>query len=537
MIIYCVKLILNIYRKLSEKVVMLEGCDAMFFNKKLNFYSSHLDSYIEHLKKGDLGYLPWIFCVFAEDSDKHKLKAAQALNEFLNELSFDELCQTDIRMRETTSVEWSINWRALNIKKFITNQMSENEKRTVFIFASFNPNGYIREEAINALVTHNESLLFILLRCNDWVDQVRQSALLLLSKRFINASDEEIVNALPLMEKLRRSERCEFSSILSIIVSAFGSNKSLIEKGLNSREIRARRFCISVLGNLPKIDDKCLLTHIKHEQDPFLRKMVFQLLLKTKADLDELSRQFLKDKYPPNRILALHFLYDYKPDIALDISENMLMDRNTQVRTLARSIISKSERVIDVRQLYINNLPTDPVVSLLGLGEVGIHEDCNLIENYLANDCISIIRAAMTALMRLDSAKFIPRITEMLSSQHAGIIKTTTLLLRKNKGYDFERIFQLQEASSNENVKVKCATLLFSSSKWKSLIYALMLLGSDYEKLEILCHTQISRWICSYNRSYAVPSENEKQRLNELLIEKNRFLGLEIEKQLLFLSR
>ena len=75
----------------------------------------------------------------------------------------------------------------------------------------------------------------------------------------------------------------------------------------------------------------------------------------------------------------------------------------------------------------------------------------------------------------------------------------------------------------------------------KSLIYAFMLLGSGYEKLEILCHTQISRWICSYNcsynRSYAVPSENEKQKLNILLILKNRFLGPEIEKQLLFLSR
>lgn len=509
----------------------------MFFNKKLNFYSSNLDNNIEYLKKGDLGCLPWIFCVFAEDSATHKLRAAQALNEILKELSFDDLFRTDIQMRKTTSMEWSINWRSLNIKNFITKQMSEDEKRAVFMFASFNPNGYIREQAINALVEYKETLPFILLRCNDWVYQVRQSALLLLSKRIINASDDEVVDALPLMEKLRRSERCDYSSILPIVVSAFVTNKSLIKKGLNSSDVRARRFCISVLGNLPKVEGKFLLTHIKYEKDPFLRKMIFQLLLKTNANLEELSKQFLKDKYPPNRILALQFLYDYKADIALDVTENMLMDKNTQVRTLARSIILKSERKIDVRQLYIDNLSTNTVVSLFGLGEVGFREDCNLIEKFLENDCISIIRAAMTSLMRLDSATFISRITEMLSSEHAGIVKTATILLKKNKSYDFERIFELQGTSYNENVKVKCATLLFLSSKWKSLIYTLTLLGSDYEKLEILCQIQISRWISSYNHSYAVPSENEKQRIKELLMEKKRFLTPEIEKQLLFLSR
>ncbi|WMJ22427.1 hypothetical protein RBG61_10575 [Paludicola sp. MB14-C6] len=509
----------------------------MIFKKKLSFYSSNLDCYIKNLKEGDLGYLSFIFCVFSEDSDKHKLKAAQVLNEILNELSFDDLCRTDIRMRETTSMEWSINWRALNIKDFITKEMSENEKRAVLIFASFNPNGYIREQAIKALLAHKETLSFILLRCNDWVYQVRQSALLLLSKRLINASDGEIVNALPLMEKLRRSERCEYSSILSIVVSTFDSDKSLIEKGLNSNDVRARRFCISILGNMPKVDGKCLLTHIRHEQDPFLRQMVFQLLLKTNVNLEELSKQFLKDKYPPNRILALQFLYDYKTDIAIDVSENMLMDKNAQVRALARSIISKSERIIDVRQLYIDNLSADAVVSLLGLGEVGIRDDCNLIETYLVNDCISIIRAAMSALMRLDSATFISHITEMLLSEHVGVVKTATLLLKNNKGYDFERIFQLQGTSSNENTKVKCATLLFLSSKWQSLIYSLTLLDSDYEKLEILCHAQINRWISSYNRSYAVSSENEKQRIKELLIEKKTFLTPEIENQLFFLSK
>lgn len=509
----------------------------MIFNKNLGFFSSNLDNYIEQINKGDDRYLSLIFCVFAEDSAKHKSRAAQVLNEVFNEFSFDDLYRIDAQMRETTSMESSINWSALNIKHFITEQMSVDEKRAVFIFASFNPNGYIREQAVEALTAYKETLAFILLRCNDWVYQVRQSALLFLSKILVNASNEEIVNALPLMEKLRRSGRCEYNNILSIIASVFESNKSLINKGLRSQDMRARRFCISFLNNMPKIEFKYLLNYIRYEKDPFLRKMIFQILLKANSDIKELSKQFLKDKYPPNRILSLQYLYDNKVETVFYEAERMLMDRNAQVRTLARSIVLQTERQFDIRQCYLDNLSTSTAISLYGLGEVGFHEDCNLVEEFLLGNCNEVVRAAMTVLMRLDSATFVFRITEMLSSEHSGIVKTATLLLKKYKEYDFERIFQIQENSSNENTKIKCASLLFLSPKWKSLIYTLMLIGSGYEKLEILCQTQLNRWDFSYNRSFAVLSENDKRVIKELLIGKKRFIKPETIKEILFLSK
>lgn len=509
----------------------------MFFHKKQNFYSSNLGTYIENLQKGDLWYIPWIFCVFAENSIKHKLKASQALSKALKSLSCDDICRMDIRMRETISMEWSIDWRTLSIKDFITKQMSEDERRAVLVFASFNPNGYIRQQAVALLASYCQTLPFILLRFNDWVYPVRQYALTTLSEKIKVASDEEVVDALPFVEKLRKSERGKYGSIHSLMVSKLDGNKALIEKGLISQDVRARQFCVFVLADLTTVDNTVLLAHIKNEKDPFLRRIIFQLLLKTNTDIEKLSKQLLKDTYPPNRILALQSLCNYKSIIALNSAENMLLDKNAQVRTLARNIISQNGGIIDFHQFYLNNLSENTSISLYGLGETGSCKDCPLIMNYLADNRISVIRAAMMSLMHLDSQSFLSRITEMLSSDYVGIVKTTALLLRKYGGYDFERVFEIQESSSYEATKIKCASLLFLASKWKSLIYILMLVGSGYEILENVCQFQINKWIVSYNRSYQVVSEKESQTIKALVSAKKRFLKPQVEKQLLFLSK
>lgn len=468
------------------------GGEIMFFNKKAGFYSSNLDFYIEQIRSNELRYLPWIFCVFAEDSCRHKLIAAKVLNEVLHTFSFDDLYRTDKQMRETTSMEWRIDWHSLNIKHFILKQMSDDEKCAVLIFATFNPNGYIREQALQSLVRYQNILPFILLRCNDWVYQVRQLALDMLPVILSNANNREIVIALPLMEKLRRSNRCTYNRIFPVMVNTLLSNDQLIKLGLASKDIRARRFCISILHGLEKNDNTYLLNHLPHEQDPLLRKMIFQILQKTNVNIIELSKQFLNDKYPPNRMLALQFLYDHNNNIAFDISVKMLMDKNAKVRALARSIVLEKEATFDIRQFYYHNLNTNASISLYGLGEVGFPEDCFHIEKFLSDNRISVIRAALTALMRLDSEMYVSCITEMLTAKHAGVVKTAAMLLKESNGYDFERIFQIQDKSCIETTKIKCATLLFSSSKWKSLIYTLTIIGSGYEKLDILCQTQVT---------------------------------------------
>ena len=519
----------NLFNKRAIKDISSE--------KETDFYSSQLEDYIAKVRNGYLRYWPWIFCVFSEQSDEHKLKAANVLNEILRDFSCDDIYKIEHQMRQNTSMEWHVDWHLLRIEDFIINKMSDDEKRAVLVFASFNPNGYIREQAIKALAKYTDILPFTFLRCNDWVSQIRETALDLIPQILLHASDDEVINALPMMEKLKRSERCGYNDILSAMINIFQMNDNLIKKGLLSRDVRARRFCISILKDLGKIDSEYLMNYIVYEKDPFLRRTVFKLLENENIEMLEISHYFLKDKYPPNRILALKYLYDNSMNHAFDVSVNMLMDKNAQVRELAKSIVLKCEKQFDIRQYYLDKLYSNTAISLYELGEVGLREDCSLIESFLSDSTDSIVRVAIISLMRLDSEKYIFKITDMLEAKHAGIVKTAALLLKKNRSYNCERIFEIQSRSKDENTKIKCATLLFLGNKWKVLIYTLMLLDSGHEKLESLCQAQIIKWIVTYNRTSAILLDNDKQTIVELLDKKAKFLKPDALKQILLVLK
>ena len=85
--------------------------------------------------------------------------------------------------------------------------MDEQDKRALIVFASFNPNGFIREKAVKLMQDFDATLPYILLRQNDWVLQVRQAASAACTYRLQRLSDGEILVALPYAEKLRWSSR------------------------------------------------------------------------------------------------------------------------------------------------------------------------------------------------------------------------------------------------------------------------------------------------------------------------------------------
>ena len=66
-----------------------------------------------------------------------------------------------------------------------------------------------------------------------------------------------------------------------------------------------------------------------------------------------------------------------------------------------------------------------------------------------------------------------------------------------------KKILKAYQEIDYENAKIKCALLLFQASKWKTLLYILTIIGSNYEKLEAICQAQLSRWLfLLYNNSF-----------------------------------
>ena len=247
----------------------------MFFNQKPEYYSQQFEDNLAAIKNEDYNYIPVLFCVFAEHTNSYKYQAAFELNKILNKLTITEIVKIDKQMRQRTSMEWSIDWNKQKINNFMTKQMSDELRRAVLAFASCNPNGHIREQAVKALANYKDTLPFILLRCNDWVSQVQEAAETAFQHKLENASEQEILFALPFMEKLYKSSRCNYSKILLTMVATFIKNESLIKKALRSPDARVRRNCIFILEHASLPYEEYFIKHLKYEKDPYIRRMIY----------------------------------------------------------------------------------------------------------------------------------------------------------------------------------------------------------------------------------------------------------------------
>lgn len=497
--------------------------------KRLGFFSKELENNIKRAKDGDRFVLKDIFCVFAENSPKHKKRASEALCDALNNFSINE---TSIQMRQSTSMEWFIAWAEYEIEDFFTSDMTDEERLAVTAFASFHSNGYLREKAVRELAKYNNSLTFIMLRLKDWVPNVRRTALNSLCLRLENASDEEILKTFPYILKLRRSTRCDYSVVISALSKKLIDNKALLLRGITDKNTQTRKFCVFFIADT-KSNYDVLFRIADKEKDPFLRNRIFTLLSEADEDLTTLSDKFLKDKFPLNRVTAIRWLNENHPEAAVQKAKKLLLDKNSLIRDIARDIVGD----FDFRKYYIDNLEKNTMGAVYGLGDVGTSEDCALIEPYLSSDKPKLIRSAMSSLMKLDAGKYTDVITEMLLSERTGVVKTAKQLLEKNGDFSYERVLRIYEMSERENTKMKCALLLFNAPKWQRLYYMLYVSDSNFESVRKMSIIKIKNWIDTYNRSFKLPTEAEKERIIKLLEERESFIGSEFKSQLLFLIK
>lgn len=510
---------------------------VLYWAKKPGWYGSLLDANIERVLQGDHSCIAVLFCVFAEDHAPSKEKAAKALLQLLEQMQFDDISRTDMRMRDTSSMEWNINWREKRLDDFFTRGMTEDERRAVTIFASFNPNGYTREQAVWQMAKTGRTLPYILLRQNDWVQQVRYAAARAFDERLQDLSEGELVEALPFAEKLKRSSRGshgEYTERFFALLCAPQHRKDL-QAGLRDGHVRTRRICIEAMLAMPAFDEDLIRQHLQVERDPFLRGMLFRGLVQKNAVTPQLAEDVRGDKYPLNRLLALQ--YFEKTERAAETAYQMLPDKNAVVRGEARRIMQSRQPQFDALAYYKDRRPTHPETSIYGIGETGGPAECALLEGYLQDARSAIVRAAMVGLMRLDCNTYALAIMELLADERSGVVKTAQRLLRKNGVPDFARLWEIMEAVPSERTKLTCLPLLETDAKWSRLIWLLRALRIDSALLRVQVLSSLERWAEQFNRSFALASRRQEEEIRALLAENTEHLPPGLMKRLRFLCK
>lgn len=508
----------------------------MFWNNKKGWFGQQLEKNIQDLEEGHYNRIPWIFCVLVEQHIESKLIAAQALAHVLEKLGYDDIVSIDGQMRQTTSMEWNIDWHKKCIEDFFSTKMSIVDRRAIIIFASFNPNGFIREKAVMMMKDYDNTLPFIILRQNDWVIQVRQTA----SKSFYEKMQKlfkgELLLALPYAEKLKWCSRGSHGEYTRIFFEKLTSDEHQeeLKSGLLSSNVRTRRICINALFESSCINISMALKHLECEPDPFLRSMLFGKLYLSKTQIDSAARILLRDKFPINRRLALQYLHEAKSEDIIDISNALLLDRNASVRVLARNILNEKNNNFEFSSFYIKALEKNTVAAIAGLGETGHTTDAQHIERYISDNRIAVVRTVLVSLMRLDTEKYKAIIHEMLKDTRIGVVKTAQQLILKYQIQNSDFIKKIFVDTPYEYTKIKCATILFSDSKWNSLIFMLEALYCDSEIVRCFAYQAIEKWIFSFNRSYAQISLQQKESIKLLIQNLNEVLSETTKKELLF---
>lgn len=518
----------------------------MFWKRKSRWtksnpsWTSIMGEHISLLRSGDYNRIPSVFCVFAYNHNTLKTDAANALCGVLEKATFDDLTRIDEQMRQTTSIEWFINWRDYSIDDFFTVDMNEDERRAVTIFASFNPNGFIRERAVNMMKIYVNTLPFVLLRQNDWVPQVRTAASETVDYRLANLSDRELSTALPFVDKVSRSGRLQnkdlhVNRIYTALVSPGNENELLA--GFRSKNIRTRRICTNALFNTPIPRYDLAFSRLKYESDPFLRTKIFQWLSESNQNMDDVVDRFLKDKFPLNRLSAFNYICETNKNMALQVAQSLLLDNSYVIRENARYYLKNMNFDIDYRAFYKSYLTDCTASAIYGLGETGTAEDADVVDKYLNAPKISIVRAAMTAVMQLSNEKYVDVITDFLADNRDGIVKTARNLIIKTASIDYPKIMNIFRATPRVNTKQKCFSILLTASKWQRLIFILDAMKSSEDEITETALVALRRWLGSYNNSYATPSEAQKEQIVKSIECIGNKFTVNIQRQLLFLVK
>lgn len=464
----------------------------------------------------------WVFCVFAEQSDAAKRRAAGYLAEVLRDADFDKVCRLDREMRDRTSIDWSFNWKELLIDSFFTSDMTEEEKSAVVIFASFHPNGYLRERAVKRIASRQGMLPYIALRLGDWAAPVRRAAQEAFCQKLPACDDRELLAAYPFLTKLRRSERGCYQEVEPLLMenlrTVYGRGSLL--RGFTEGTLPARKQCLTMMMQMQPPDMELLRCYYDNEKDPFLRREIGVCMINSAqpAQVWEMANPFLRDPCPKNRAHALRGFYERDRLRAADYARDRLLDKNSLVRTTAQDILREVRPDFDLRGVYINALQENPRVAIAGIGETGGAADCSLIEPYLQSGISGEVQAAAAALMRLHPDGYGGAVTELLLSEEAAVVKAAVRVLARYDGLDFERVCEIACAVSDEKKQYRITRLLCGAMKWPRVIWLLRVrLHTRHEKVLALTEREIFSVLSGYNRFFYVrPTTSQIAQMREL---------------------
>lgn len=474
--------------------------------------------------------------------------AAAAVDKLVRETTAKELLWLDdaMRRRSPYSGESFYEWHKMSPEQLLSFERFGKTLVSLLGMCSFHQSGYVREAAINrlALVTTGAELPYILLRVNDWVSNVRDTANEAVQSRLKPDYAPSFLENLTLVSRLEEAGRADHKPLLQAIYQLLQSAecRTALLDALKSEDrfIRRASFKLALDLSSSEPDLPAVMRLALKEKDTVVRVWAAKRVSSAfvGATLDYFVELMKRDKFMPVRRQALRIEVQQKSPGLLSELRAALLDTHASMREEARYHLRKLD-LMDVAAFYRQHLlgaeghTLYAVIS--GLGETGAVADEQLIEPYTSHRASRIRWAAIRTLAKLNRDAHVELFIEALKDQIPYVSRQAlNALTDKAAAVDGDRIWELFRSSAQPHVRRNVLSLIEKLGKWDSIFYLLRAVRDSDEAIAGMSRFAIQRWLARFNRSFSSPTHEQLARLLNALDEGSSLFDDSTVEQLLF---
>jgi hypothetical protein len=483
---------------------------------------------------GELGTpaaIPRLAAFLIPSKRREASAALQAIANLLDRVQPSDLRRLDLEVRRQY---W---FGRVDPKDVARLRKLSSEPLATAAICSMHRSGYVRETAVRELALRQDGLElpYLLLRAADWVPEVRELALEAVSARLKPSYIPALVSCLVLVEG--ESFSAGRASAVGPAIDALLSDPrtgDLLLRGLTGPDRPTRRAAARRLVELRSVPIERFLDTALRQDDVVITTIAAESAVGA-LEGDELQALLQRLRsHPIGRLrrMALWTAITRFPPLAEGLLRKALFDRQDGVRDIAQRQLAS--RGVDVRGAYREALPNEPRVALMGLSEVGDKMDAALALPFLKADAISLRRAALRAISRLDAASYRDALLAGIADPSPSVSREALRGLEGSAGVVAERAWKICLETPEAHVRANCFRLLASLGKWELLRWGLMAALRPEPEIAEGGRSLVKRFLARWNSSFTTPSPQLIEEIAALMSRAPAALDRKTSKDLQF---
>lgn len=412
----------------------------------------------------------------------------------------------------------------------IAGEMNEFGHMAVLAILSFHFSGFVRQEALRQLshCSDGSEVPFIVVRLNDWVDQVASLARDVFECRITRSYSSHLVRSLPLIVRLDRMSRRDHKNIVERAVRLLLDDEEAHLLALDNEDRETRRFvthCGLQLGGEIQLRT---VQHGTNSADPVVRFIccpyVCEVLAKSEAE--ELLTQLSVDSYMPLRRDATSRLAATALDGSDEIWIRTLFDRSQPMRELAQVTLRSTGR-FTLADLYREKISESPdcLPALQGLAECGDQSDLPRFRGLLAHRLPSRRVVAIRGISRTLIDQGVDWLLQAVTDSSPAVLRELRKSLRlMTSSVPCETLVGVAVGPFSPASHSNAIQMIFDRGKWESLPLLLGVASEGDSDAADLAIRFIEKWMspAMCNRVFTRPSPKQASAIRQAMEEANR---------------